>query len=56
VRQAPGTPISTYSPVFSIAHVPFRVLLDPSPVNPDAPDLLGMGAVAPPTVSDRLSG
>jgi hypothetical protein len=31
-----GTPGSTYSPVFYLAHIPFQVLLDPEPVNPNA--------------------
>jgi hypothetical protein len=39
-----ATPGATYSPVFYLAHIPFQVLLEPQPLNPDAgerPDFAG---------------
>ncbi|MPZ18880.1 MAG: hypothetical protein GEV06_13340 [Luteitalea sp.] len=53
-----GTPGSTYSPVFYLAHLPFQIMLDPRPVNPhapDRPDLAAQPYYLPPVLATKLT-
>ncbi|MGH9162362.1 MAG: hypothetical protein ACRD2X_20550 [Vicinamibacteraceae bacterium] len=53
-----GTPGATYSPVFYLAHLPFQIMLDPEPVNPNIPgrpDLAAQPYYLPPVLATQLT-